>query len=373
MAIFEITEKQIRRINDTTFDAANLRERHDLQRLLRQQIDVIDPGLMVIAEEFSDWDDCKRRIDLLAIDKDANLVVIELKRSEDGGHMDLQAIRYAAMVSSLTFEKAAELHERFGRAISAPNADSRAALLTFLDWEEPDEERFAQDVRIVLVSADFSKELTTAVMWLNERDLDIRCVRLKPYLDGDRVLIDVQQVIPLPEAADYQIRVREKGHAVRQERFAGHGGTRYRFWQALLQVAAKRLSLHANISPTQYHYIQASAGINGMSFQYVVNQRDSQVLLYIDRGDQSINKALFDALASHRDAIDASFNGPLDWDRHDQKRASVIRHTLPVGGWQNEDEWPQIHAAMVDAMARLNKAILPHIPELKAHLDGSVT
>lgn len=35
-------------------------------------------------------------------------------------------------------------------------------------------------------------------MWLNERDLDIRCIRLKPYGDNGRVLLDVQQVIPLP-------------------------------------------------------------------------------------------------------------------------------------------------------------------------------
>ena len=42
----------------------------------------------------------------------------------------------------------------------------REGLLTFLGWEEPNEEGFAQDVRIILVSADFSKELTTAVLWL---------------------------------------------------------------------------------------------------------------------------------------------------------------------------------------------------------------
>ena len=32
--------------------------------------------------------------------------MIELKRTDDGGHMDLQAIRYAAMVSSMTFAQA---------------------------------------------------------------------------------------------------------------------------------------------------------------------------------------------------------------------------------------------------------------------------
>jgi RecB family endonuclease NucS len=93
MAIYEMTPTQIRRIDDTTFDEVGRTERGDLQRLLRAQIDVISPDCLVIAEEFCDWEESNRRIDLLALDKEANLVVIELKRTEDGGHMELQAIR----------------------------------------------------------------------------------------------------------------------------------------------------------------------------------------------------------------------------------------------------------------------------------------
>jgi hypothetical protein len=48
---------------------------------------------------------------LLANDKDANLGVIESKRSEDGGHMELQAPRYAAIVSVLIFDEAVETFE----------------------------------------------------------------------------------------------------------------------------------------------------------------------------------------------------------------------------------------------------------------------
>lgn len=62
----------------------------------------------------------------------------------------------------------------------------------------------------MLVAGDFQREITTTVLWLNERDLDIRCVRMRPYRFQGEVLVDVQQVIPLPEAADYQIRVRER-------------------------------------------------------------------------------------------------------------------------------------------------------------------
>jgi hypothetical protein len=99
--------------------------------------------------------------------------------------------------------------------------------LEFLELEEPDEEEFAQDVRIVLASAEFSKELTTAVIWLNDHGLDIRCVRLKPYKDGDRTLLDVQTVIPLLEAEAYQVQIREKQQRERASRRSSRYFTRY--------------------------------------------------------------------------------------------------------------------------------------------------
>ena len=109
---------------------------------------------MVVSEEFGGWEDSKRRIDLLGVDRDANLVVIELKRTEDGGHMELQAIRYAAMVSKMTFEKVIDVFAQY--LVSQERKDDpRAMLLDFLGWDTPDEDRFGQDVRIVLASAEF--------------------------------------------------------------------------------------------------------------------------------------------------------------------------------------------------------------------------
>ncbi|MBR9801580.1 hypothetical protein GYB59_07725 [bacterium] len=226
MAIYEITADEFRKIDETSFSSVGVRERQDMQRLLRGQIEIVSPDTLIIAEEFSQWEDSNRRIDLLGIDKDANLVVIELKRTEDGGHMELQAIRYAAMVSAMTFDRVAEVYSDYLTRNDEPG-DTRALLLDFLEWEEPDEDRFAQDVRVVLVSAEFSKELTTSVIWLNERGLDIRCIRIKPYRDGARILADVQPIIPLPEAEDYRVRLKEKQQKERASRKYNMDFTKY--------------------------------------------------------------------------------------------------------------------------------------------------
>jgi len=229
VAIYELSSDAIRAIPTTTFAEAQVLERQHLQRVLREKVETVAPGAMVLAEEFGEWEASKRRIDLLALDSHANLVVIELKRDEDGAHMELQALRYAAMVSTMTFARAVEVHQRYLTKLGR-EGDARGAILHHLEWEEPREEEFAQDVRIVLVSANFSTEITSTVMWLNERDLDIRCVRVQPYRLDDRILLDVQQIIPLPEAASYQVQLKEKATEARaSSKAAGKGPdfTRY--------------------------------------------------------------------------------------------------------------------------------------------------
>jgi hypothetical protein len=232
MALYVIDNHGLRALKPATFEKVKLKERADLQRLLRDQIEIVVEEGMVLAEEFGTWDDSSRRIDLLVLDKEANLVVVELKRTDSGGHMELQAIRYAAMVSTMTFVQAVEAHEAYLRQRGSSD-DAKENILQFLAWEDEADRHFAEAVRIVLVSADFSKEITTAALWLNERGLDIRCVRLKPYELNAQVILDVQQLIPLPEAQEYMIQV---GLKQRSEQMSG---TRTWTWDPFLVETRK--------------------------------------------------------------------------------------------------------------------------------------
>jgi len=244
MPIYRVSENSMEKVAETTFSQERLLERRDLQRLLKADISVLSPELMVIAEEYGDWEDSSRRIDLLCLDKQASLVVVELKRSEDGGHMELQAIRYAAMVSSMTFDQLVEAHARF---IGGEEAHQKAesAILSFLGWDSPSEGSLSGDVKIMLVAANFSIELTTAVLWLNKHDLDITCIRMKPHRLDTQVLVDVQQIIPVPEATVYETKIRaqqqesRRTKSARQEIFL-------RFWAQLIERSRTKTSVVAN-------------------------------------------------------------------------------------------------------------------------------
>jgi hypothetical protein len=182
MAIFELQSEAIRKIERTTFAEERVTERHDLQRLLQRSIEHISPDTMILAEEFGSFEGSLRRIDLLGLNRDAELVVIELKRTEDGGHIELQAIRYAAMVSAMTFEDAVEAHRKYLDDNGQHGEDPYACIMKFLG--QGAEPLLSETVRIVLAAADFSIEVTTTVLWLNSNGLNISCVRMRPYRFG---------------------------------------------------------------------------------------------------------------------------------------------------------------------------------------------
>ncbi|TWT33910.1 Endonuclease NucS [Posidoniimonas corsicana] len=311
MAIYQIRGDSFDAVPQTTFQAAGIRERDDLQRFLRDRVDVIAPGSLVIAEEFGYWEESRRRIDLLAVDRQGNLVVIELKRTEDGGHMDLQAVRYAAMVSTLTFARAVEIFAAYLTA-RQDGRDAERTLLDFLEWDEAREDDFANEVRIVLASAEFSKELTSTVLWLAEHGLDISCVRIRPYADADRVLLDVQQVIPLPEAEDYQIRVREKKQEERSVRRSNRDYTRFNVTvgDQVHENLPKRRAIH-----TVVHELCRS----GVSPEQIGEVIDWRTNLFV-AVDSEVDSAAFIAAAS------AEYSGKFDPTRWFIEDNELIHH-----------------------------------------------
>ena len=142
--------------------------------------------------------------------------MIELKRTNDGGHMELQALRYAAMVSALTFDEVVDAYVEYLTHEGEDPRDARGKLANWLDDVDGEDAVIQRDVRIILASADF-EEITTTALWLNDVfSTDIRCVRITPYRVQERLLLNVEQVIPLPEAQEITaVRLRRREAATR--------------------------------------------------------------------------------------------------------------------------------------------------------------
>ena len=97
--------KSLEKVEEETFINLNIWERKHIQEWIKEAPEILGEELLVVSIEFDRFENSSNRLDILAIDRQGNLVVIELKRDLYAGHADLQAIRYAAMVSSKTIEK----------------------------------------------------------------------------------------------------------------------------------------------------------------------------------------------------------------------------------------------------------------------------
>lgn len=287
--------------------------------------------------------------------------MVELKRTEDGGHMELQAIRYAAMISQMTFEQLVETHGRYRNAAQPDLDGARTAILEFLGWDEVRENEFGQDTRIVLASANFSKELTTAVIWLRDRGIDVRCVRLQPYRLGDSgpILVDIQPIIPIPETSAFQTKIGTKRQAERQNLSDRHQ-LRFEFWETLLSKARERTNLHANVAPGTGTWRGAGFGKRGFSLGYTIREKECVTTLWI-----SDNKAAFRELLGQRENIERDFGGDLEWDSGPDMKACAIYHTMAGGYRSHPEEVPAIQDQMIDAMVRLEKAVKGRVLALK--------
>ena len=135
----------------------------------------------------------------------------------------------------------------------------------------------------------------------------------------------------------------------------------------MLEQAKKRTQLHANISASQYSYVQTGTGRRGLTLRYVVQQHTSDIDLYIDRGtdSHSENEEIFDRLKQSQAEIEDAFGEPLEWQRLEGKRACRIVKRFSLGGYQDDEErWPDIQEAMIDGMIRLEAALKSHIDRL---------
>ncbi len=360
MPIYEASAQLLTAIPVTSFAVLGFKERGDLQRLLAARIDALEGGLLVLAEEFADWADSVRRIDLLCLDSEARLVVVELKRDEDGGHMELQALRYAAMVSAMTFDQAVATLARHRKE---DEAAARAAILAHLGWAMPQEDAFAKETRIILAAANFGKEITTTVLWLRGRyDLDIRCVRLRPYrMDDNRLLLDIQTLIPLPEAEAFQTRIGAKKAAEQKER-SEREALLARFLEQLAARAAPRTDLHAGRTPDAgLGVLYGAIGRTGFSLNYVVAKDRSRVELLIQR--QNARDQLL-KLKEAREVVEQAFCGPLEWQEKEGVQQCRALHPIEGGYRTPEANWPELHDRMIDAMIRLDTAFRPQVAKL---------
>lgn len=290
------------------------------------------------ALEFTVW--LENNCDVLSSVLDVNLVPVERERTAGDFAVDLVAEDDAGDLVVIENQLERSDHAHLGKLIT---------YLTALEAK-----------RAVWIVSEPRPEHVRAITWLNESRLAaFYLIKVEAVKISDSPPAPLLTLIVGPSEESRDVGDEKASIA---ERFV----LRRNFWTQLLDRAKSRTSLHANISAGQHNWIGTGAGKSGLGYNYVIRQHDGQVELYIDRGDEAENKAIFDTLAQARVSIEETFGGPLSWQRLEGKRACRVCYAVDTGGYRDEDRWAAIQDVMIDAMIRLEKAFKPYVAKLRA-------
>ena len=264
----DLSDNRLVQLEERRFSDLNLNEREHLQEWLVHTPEALGEDLLVIQKEFDGFEDTRERLDLLALDKEGRVVVIENKLDDSGRDVVWQALKYVAYCSSLKKAEIVEIYQKYlNRWFDDENAVPN--LCEFLGVEDLDDTvlNAGNEQRLILVAANFRKEVTATVLWLIGHGVQAQCFRVVPYSFGEELLIDLQQIIPTPEAADYMIGManKESEEKASQRTLTQTQKLRHAFWaKTLEELRAHGVSRYENINPSRDHWLSSATGVSGL-------------------------------------------------------------------------------------------------------------
>lgn len=357
MFVFDKEKNRIVKIASKTFSQLGFSERYNLQIWLENSPEVFGEELLIIQKEFDGFDDTRERLDLLAIDKQGNLVVVENKLDDSGRDATWQVLKYASYCSSLSKHQIKEIYQSYLNK-SVLNEDSESKLTEFIGVDDFSEIQLNRSQRIILVARNFRKEVTSTVLWLlTKYNLKIQCFKIEPYTFGDKVFLNVEQIIPVKEAEEYIIKIAEKAQEEQfeQDEMKERYKKRIAFWKQLLERYNKESTLFESVSPAKTYWISAGSGIGGVAFSFVVGKSYARTEVYCARPRKAENKFIFDELFNEKEAIERQ-TGLLEWERLDDKKACRIKQELKEVSIFDENDWPGMIEFLTKSMRGLETA-----------------
>ena len=325
MYILDQQHKSLIKAEECSFKSLNLKERQDLQEWIAKEPSSLGEKLLIIQKEYAGWDKTKERLDLLALDENKNLVVIENKLDDSGKDVTWQAIKYASYCSTLKTEQIIQIFQEY----LGTTKKAEDELCDFYNVKGIDDLKFnaGNTQRIILVAANFSNEVTSSVMWLRTFNINISCVKVSVSQYQGQVLLDFDTIIPVKEAEDYLVKKANKDQA--DSINEGSTPTRYinrkKFWEEFVDYCMTHNGLFNASTPVTDNWMGKSVPtVRGGNINVIINMDNCRVELYLNTGEQSKNKEIFDKLFANRTEIESQISG-LEWQRMDDKVTCRVR------------------------------------------------
>jgi hypothetical protein len=341
---------------EADFKALKIFERQHLEKWVESYPAILGEEFLVITTEYDKFDKTNERLDILAIDKDGNLAIIELKRDDSGKNVDLQAIKYAAYCSNLRLDKIVKFYKEHEEKRGEYLTDELAREKILLFISNDDFEEISDRPRIILVSRQFRPEVTASVLWLRKFKINISCIKLTPYdIGAGSIAFESNILIPLPEAIDFIIEAEKPGGLTVSQ-------IGYMEFYTELVNRLKMLIPRNYSTPQPKYYYQIPTGIGSVHYEWSFHgrPRDSfYVEFHFEKGTEEENLELFSHVESKIPQLEEALGERVTIQKDWQTNGLRFFITKPEGNFSEElKDWA------VQKMATFYKILQPIFSKL---------
>ena len=209
---------------------------------------------------------------------------------------------------------------------------------------------------VVWIVAEARQEHASAIEWLNKHtddDLAFFLIEVHAYTIGDSDPAPMFKIIEQPN--DFARSVKA---VARQGELSDSQIKRQEFWTMFNDVIDQRGKPFNKRKATTDHWYEVAVGSSQchISIDLVNKEHKIRVGLWI-----TANKELFDTMKEHRAEIEAAAGFPLEWDRLDNKKASVICANIPGLDFRRQDNYPELMNKAIDMVLAERAAFAPFV------------
>lgn len=217
----------------------------------------------------------------------------------------------------------------------------------------------------IWIAAHPVEEHRQVIEWLNETTPDDMSFYLIK-IEGIKI-VGYDSVAPLFTVVEGPTQERKKIGTEKKEHAQRHL-TRREFWTQFIEAMNRKSTLCQNISPSTDSWIGIALGVTGISVNLVATGNYARAEIYINRGDTTENKKVFDYLYGLKNEIEKAFGASLVWERMEDRVTSRIKYELGEVSIFDKEDWPRMNEFLIDAAIRMHAAFKEAVHNVRAQL-----
>ncbi len=216
---------------------------------------------------------------------------------------------------------------------------------------------------VIWVAPEFRPEHREALEWLNDAT--------RGNLDFFGVELEVLQIDDSRPAPNFKVVVRPKAAATSRRPASGQNSSadlnrRYQeyFQDLLREIRNRQPDAAGRVTNNGSLMVRVPSGRAGFWFRLAFASRNRFHLeTYIDTGEASRNKSVFEWLEAHQAEIEQQYHAELEWDWMNNRRACRISQYYPdgVNVMDSPEDLDRLREWTVENFLRFREVMLPYI------------